>query len=1372
MGIKLKFKKITLICFLLMVILTLGAASAADGDATSDDLASDMAIDENLQVDNQDADETNLQVELQANATDEKLASSADENSVGDDDHTFDAINAIIEDADDGAVINISGTYVGDGSPISVNGDEISLTIVGKDDATLDARGLSKIIEADFESSLTMKNIKFINSVGSYGDNGWFTLNFINCTFINCINDDDDNGYIFSEATLTGCKVMNCNATESIMYYGQANNCIFENCLVGSGEYCLETGNVSTCTFTNCRNNVNFEAEGMVEEFTLNYTGNGWINEWMTAYVYLPYGVSGSISFWTDEDDPEEIMPDEISLEMVYPYTHNFRFKEINKAHYLKYEFVSDDGDEKSGTINFPKTTNYEVYIDANSEELIYGTEPAFEVSVPDIEGTSIDVYVNGNHFKTFNCDDVGSYFDFTAGILNVSQMTITVTYNGDGKTAVTKRNFTETFDVLPRVTVPESSFNDTPKVIVDYVKTTDSVIIMDIYDNIIFEGSLADGQMIYEFEDKLDFGESNTYSILFRNSTSEFTISAGPIISLPQFICMEDAHNFTVEFPQYLLDGWSLSINIDENVLFEGELNRAKLYLALPENIESGSYSLEFKASKYDDELEDYNEKTYSYGITIYDYPANLNLKVNMPDSIAVGNPFEIVVDLPEGVGGTLTLFIDGSFIEAQEDYVFSIENNNYAKGTHNYTIRYTGTDYYKPITVNGTFKIENYAFNIPDEVIINSQEDEIEGYVQFDTNAKGTLTIYLNGKEYDQEIVEPDDDNKVTLYLESYFSESEVKLGNNTVRLLYKDSKGKKVFDKSFNVYYDYTLRFDAGFDYDENGYFRFGDENYISVYLPSGALASKVAILVNNETFTKFTRKSDFVLINVTDLAGEFTVTAKYLGDSTFTHPVEVNETFFSKTQIIYQDSIAFNDVGGAVSLRLPADANGKLVVTVDGSPYAAADFISGYASVSFANLSVGNYQINAYYNGTDYPIAPVSFEANIEGRIMIEGLDEDGFVKYGKTIKVYLYLPTDAGGRLVVSIDEIDFHKDNPIVNGYAEIIIKADKNSGFYAGEFDLDAGYEFGDDDSDDDYDDDWDDDLLGDSEDGEGREYYVDSIYETIMVAPSISIAANMVVFGTNYITVNTYDEFASGTLEVLCDDNGETFAHSFRKELDDGRASVSLSSLTSGKHQLVITYYGDDGFEYSQGATIDVKKAANPKIVVYSLKMLYQDGSQFKAKIYGTDGKVLKNKIVTIYINNKKVKNVKTNAYGYAYYKIPNLPGKYNAYVTYAGTKSKTAKITVSQIMTFKAVFVKKSAKSLVLTATLKKVKGKYLKNKVITFKFNGIVKKAKTNSKGVAKVTYANGYFKKLPVGKKVYYQATYVKTTIKKIATVKK
>jgi hypothetical protein len=89
----------------------------------------------------------------------------------------------------------------------------------------------------------------------------------------------------------------------------------------------------------------------------------------------------------------------------------------------------------------------------------------------------------------------------------------------------------------------------------------------------------------------------------------------------------------------------------------------------------------------------------------------------------------------------------------------------------------------------------------------------------------------------------------------------------------------------------------------------------------------------------------------------------------------------------------------------------------------------------------------------------------------------------------------------------------------------------------------------------------------------------------------------------------------------------------------------------------------------------------------------------------------------------------------------------------------------------MTLKKVKVKKSARKLVLSATLK-INGKLAKGKIIKFKFNKKTYKAKTDKKGVAKITVKKSVLKKLKAGKKVKYQATYGKVTKKHTVKVKK
>jgi hypothetical protein len=70
------------------------------------------------------------------------------------------------------------------------------------------------------------------------------------------------------------------------------------------------------------------------------------------------------------------------------------------------------------------------------------------------------------------------------------------------------------------------------------------------------------------------------------------------------------------------------------------------------------------------------------------------------------------------------------------------------------------------------------------------------------------------------------------------------------------------------------------------------------------------------------------------------------------------------------------------------------------------------------------------------------------------------------------------------------------------------------------------------------------------------------------------------------------------------------------------------------------------------------------------------------------------------------------------------------------------------------------------------LKKVNGKYLKNKKVTLKFNKKTLKAKTNKKGVVTFTIKKNVYSKLKTNKKYTYQVIYAKDKVKKTIKFKK
>ena len=261
--------------------------------------------------------------------------------------------------------------------------------------------------------------------------------------------------------------------------------------------------------------------------------------------------------------------------------------------------------------------------------------------------------------------------------------------------------------------------------------------------------------------------------------------------------------------------------------------------------------------------------------------------------------------------------------------------------------------------------------------------------------------------------------------------------------------------------------------------------------------------------------------------------------------------------------------------------------------------------------------------------------------------------------------------------------------------------------------------------------------------------DFNVSDVNTVIDIYPDITTPGEINCGEDKSIVVKTVKE-ANGKVIFMVDGKNITV------ELKNGKAELPLKNFKVGYYDDIdAVYVGDNGYNATVYSAVDVLpsvKLANVKTTSESAKM----------KVY-INAKLAKNTRVTFKID-KTTKKVKTDKKGVATIKLP--AGKHTITASYKS--SKATKTVYVHVITLKSAAVKKSAKKVVLTAKLKKGKT-LLKNKVVKFKFNGKTLKVKTNSKGIAKATFKTSNLK---VGKKVTYQASYAKDTVKKTVTVKK
>ena len=469
--------------------------------------------------------------------------------------------------------------------------------------------------------------------------------------------------------------------------------------------------------------------------------------------------------------------------------------------------------------------------------------------------------------------------------------------------------------------------------------------------------------------------------------------------------------------------------------------------------------------------------------------------------------------------------------------------------------------------------------------------------------------------------------------------------------------------------------------------------------------------------------------FEVENIT--AGNKTVTAVYAGDDSY--------QFNSTTQQfkVYKNtaplSVTVNTTDGVVVevLDLPSDATGYVVVEIDGVEYAIN--ISSTRQITIPFTKPGTYIVAVTYLGDDKYLANKTSENFTIKKIPVEPEIVVENTTTGSDVIVKVTIPDDATGNITVTIEDI-----TKVVNATGgENIITI---PGVSDGTHEVTVTYS-GDD------------------------NYTSKTVITNVTVSTSIVVPSEHVTRGWD----SPYDyqsQFLDKNGNVLPNIdvqfivNGKTYT---ARTDSEGIAYLTDSNLGVGTYDITV-------INPVTGQILNNKLTIVKRLVeCKDITMDFADGTYYTVRAIGDDGNpVGEGEFVSIKVNGIGYP-CKTDKNGYARLKINLNPGKYTVTAEYKNSVMNN-KLKVKQTLKLvkKTVKVKKG-KKLVLKAklkwTLKSNKNKSLKGKKIIFKFKGKKYKAKTNKKGIAKVTIKTKVTKKLKKGKKYAYTATYLTNTVK-------
>ena len=630
-----------------------------------------------------------------------------------------------------------------------------------------------------------------------------------------------------------------------------------------------------------------------------------------------------------------------------------------------------------------------------------------------------------------------------------------------------------------------------------------------------------------------------------------------------------------------------------------------------------------------------------------------------------------------------------------------------------------------------------DGHWLDIPEPLVLD-EDDVIK--VNFGSDATGEVSLYIDGEFMSKcALVEGACEFKIIFNETSNAfeilgsPETTTKYGKHTYRIVYTGDSTHEGLTRTGEFTVAYIFKDDLIDEYPLR-------ESYdITVTLPGDA-TGKVSLTVNNKKYISEV-KDGKATFKVTDLPmGAHEVLIEHMDDDKYPYA-----NYTAVLNVSYYGVVGeYSDDEKYVSLMLPENATGNLTIFNDNmhAVVRSEQITNGKITMDLSGLPVGIYEIRAYYEGDDYDVRPFDISFRVMPKVnILQG------VVMGDDGNIYLDLD-GATGHIVIAMDGL-----SPVVqeitNGTVNYTFSTE---GYFYGNHSVTFLY-------------------FGHSFDG-------DIFYEPdgktpveydLLVLPQNTTGELVSDDEGNYIEVRILRE--DGSLATDANEFVTFYVNGMKYavvQVYNGIARLDISKFKNGNYLISWTYSGDNKYASSSGqSTVNI----NHRIVAGAATVLYSANKKYSVTVYNSDKNVAKGVKVTFLINNKAFKTVTTDSKGVASVVITQKPGTYKITAKYEDV-STTKTLKVNHVVSLKKVKVKRSAKKLVIKATLKKVNGKYLKSKKVTFKFNGKKYTAKTNKKGVAKVTIKSKVLKKLKVGKKVKYQVTYKKDTVKKTVKVKK
>ena len=594
----------------------------------------------------------------------------------------------------------------------------------------------------------------------------------------------------------------------------------------------------------------------------------------------------------------------------------------------------------------------------------------------------------------------------------------------------------------------------------------------------------------------------------------------------------------------------------------------------------------------------------------------------------------YDGVFNINVALTGVDAIGLNGNVIVTvnNKDYSVNIVNGKgtavgvkLAAGTYDFTAAWAGNDNYNAVGDSGKFSVAKVDSIIDVAVSdIKVGEDAVIS-VKLLSDATGSVTVTVNGKDYTETVVNGVANVKVT----------DLKAGTYDVAVKYSgdNNYNAAVATSSFTV-----SKVDSTMDVTVNDIV-FGGDLIVDAVLPVDA-TGEVVITVNGVDYHVSIENGKATGTISGLAAGDYTVAIKYVGDDKYTG-VEVAENVnVAKAQPVLGVVIADVDYGNGFVIEATltgvngAPLSGNVIVTVAGKEY-TVKVTDGKGIATGDKLAAGTYAFAAVWAGDDnYNIVTENgdFKVNkVDSAIDVAVSD----IKVGEDAVISVKLASDATGEVVITVNGEDYTA--AIENGVASVTV-----SDLKAGDYTVAVKY----------------------TGDNNYNEATGSAEFSVLKITPEMDVTVEDIVFGEDLIVNAVLPVDATG--EVVITVNGVDY----HVAIENGVASVTVSGLEAGDYTVAVKYAGDDNYnaaEVTKG--VNVAKA-NPALNVIIDSVDYGNVFTINAVLTGVNNAPLDTNII-VTVNGKNYIVAIVNGKG-TFHADKLAAGSYNFNARFAGSNN----------------------------------------------------------------------------------------------------